>query len=94
MTTNATKSKREVLAPQGLGATLPFDSIYQPGAYVCRWSGHLLRVNEDCMGPGGRPRVSMIGQELLMVTKIDDDPHVPIRTARLRAANANVPVRF
>jgi len=93
MTTPVTKSKSEVLGTSRLGSTIPFDSIQEPGAYICRWSGHLLRVGEGALSRGA-PRINFIGQQPLMVTKIDDDPSVPLATARLRAANGDVRVNF
>ena len=29
------------------GVSIPFDSIRSPGAYVCNWNGHLLRVRSE-----------------------------------------------
>ena len=33
------------------GVSIPFDSIRSPGAYVCNWNGHLLRVPETALVP-------------------------------------------
>jgi hypothetical protein len=94
MITSTSKSKEKVLGANTSGITLPFASIREPGAYVCQWSGHLLRVSEDCIGPERMPRIEAIGQQPLLVTKIDDDPFVPVTRARLQAANHDVAVNF
>jgi hypothetical protein len=94
MTTTISKLRETVLGTTTAGTTLPFDGICDPGAYICRWSGHLLRVPEDSIGPERAPRMSVLGQEALMVTKIDADPFVSVTKARLLAANHDVAVNF
>jgi hypothetical protein len=94
MSKPVTKPKDRVLGSIKLGATLSFDDIHEPGAYVCRWSGHLLRMPEGAIGPEQSPRISVIGTRPLLVTKIDDDPGIALGEARLRAANRNVSINF
>ena len=46
MSTSTTKehlSRRYITEP---GTTIPFDVLRTPGAYICNWSGHLLRVKK------------------------------------------------
>ena len=74
--------------------TIPWDNINEPGTYVCNWSGHLLRVPEDGVTPGRSPLVSIVGQDPLFVTKICDDPFVPLTKARLLASNFDIMVNF
>ena len=88
------KEKEAVLGTSKYGTTLPFDGIREPGAYICRWSGHLLRVPETGIGPERTPRVSVVAADALMVTKINDDPYIPVTQARLLAANQDVAVNF
>lgn len=76
------------------GTTVPFDSIQEPGAYICCWSGHLLRVPEDGIAPGRSPLVNMVGCEPLWVTKIHDNPFLTVTKARLIASNYDLPVNF
>ncbi len=76
------------------GATIPFDTINEPGAYVCNWSGHLLRVPEDGVSPGRSPLINIIGPDPLTVTKISDNPYVTITKAKLLAANFDLNVNF
>ncbi len=77
-----------------LGTQVPFEAINQPGCYICNWSGHLLRVPEDGVAPGRSPLLSIIGQQPLFVTKISDNPFIPVTKARMLAANCDVAVNF
>lgn len=72
---------------------VPFDAIGTPGAYVCNWSGHLLRVSQDVLGPDRRP-INIIGSAPLYVTKISDDPQIPVNRARALATAQQLEVRF
>lgn len=65
-----------------VGATVPLDTVSSPGAYVCNWSGHLMRVPESDSPPNGGSRLNLIGAEPLMVTKISADPELPLSKAR------------
>ena len=76
------------------GTTVPFEGINEPGCYICNWSGHLLRVPEDGVTPGRSPMVNIVGCEQLFVTKIADNPFIPITKARLLASNYDVCVNF
>ena len=74
------------------GVSIPFDSIRSPGAYVCNWNGHLLRVPETALVPDGV--INIIGSEPLFVTKISDDPAVPLTKARRAAAELRLATSF
>jgi len=74
------------------GVSIPFDSIRAPGAYVCNWNGHLLRVPERALVPDGV--INIIGPEPLLVTKISDDPSVPLARARQAARQYNLSANF
>jgi hypothetical protein len=76
------------------GQTVPFDSINEPGAYICNWSGHLLRVPEDGVTAGRSPMVNIVGSEALFVTKISENPYITLTKARLLASNFDVNVNF
>ena len=76
------------------GAAVPFDAINAAGAYVCNWSGHLLRVPEHSLRPRGTLALNMIGGEPLTVTKISDDPDVLLSAARGLARSLGVSVGF
>ena len=76
------------------GVAVPFDAITSAGAYVCNWSGHLLRVPEHGLLPSGPLAVNMVGGEPLTVTKISDDPDLPLSEARGLAWSYGVNVGF
>ena len=89
-----TVSKQQESESTSLGTQLPFDSINEPGCYVCNWSGHLLRVPEDAIKPGRSPLLSIMGTEPLFVTKLSNDPYIAVSKARLIAADLDVAVNF
>lgn len=64
------------------GATVPLNSVASPGAYVCNWSGHLMRIPACSLLPGGPLAMNIVGGEPLTVTKISDDPDVSLSEAR------------
>ncbi len=96
--TTATATK--TVTQSGLGAAnpveqvIPFASICEPGAYVCNWSGHLLRVPQDAVTAGRSPLIDIVGPDGLFVTKICNDPFVPVTKARLLACNCDMAVNF
>ena len=92
MTTN--QANEEWQHTYGPGTRVPFDGINDPGCYICNWSGHLMRVPPDGVAPGRSPLLNMIGREPLFVTKVSDDPYIPVTKARLLAANYDIPVNF
>jgi len=76
------------------GTCIPFECINEPGAYICNWSGHLLRVPEDGVTPGRSPMINIVGSEPLFVTKIADNPYLTLTKARLLACNFDLNVSF
>jgi hypothetical protein len=76
------------------GAKFPFQSISEPGCYVCDWSGHLLRVPEDGVVPGRSPLINIQGRDQLFVTKISDNPYIALTKAKMLACNHDVNVNF
>ena len=76
------------------GTCVPWDSIVEPGAYICNWSGHLVRVPADGVTPGRSPMINIVGAEPLFCTKICHDPFVTITKARILASNYDLPVSF
>lgn len=76
------------------GTTIPFENINEPGCYICNWSGHLLRVPEDGIAPGRSPVLSFCGSEPLYVTKISDNPFIPVTKAKMLACNWDLAVNF
>ncbi len=92
--TNATKTSTIAENASASGTRIQFDSIQEPGAYICNWSGHLLRIPEDAVAPGRSPLVNVIGLEPLYVTKISDNPFVTLTKARMVSSNLDLSVNF
>lgn len=93
-TTNTTGWNTNTYASTAAGTTVPFEGINTPGAYICNWSGHLLRVPEDGVTPGRSPMLNIIGSEPLTVTKISENPYITITKAKLLASNFDLSVNF
>ena len=91
-TTTRTYTQAESTGSQG--TQIPFESINQPGCYVCNWSGHLLRVPEDGVAQGRSPLINIIGLQQLFVTKLNENPFIPVTKARMLAANCDLAVNF
>ncbi len=93
-TTPTTCSANEATKCANFGTSYAFENISEPGAYICQWNGHLLRVPEDGVAAGRSPRINIVGADPLFVTKIADNPYVTITKARLLAANLDMNVNF
>ncbi len=78
----------------GVGNSLAFERINQPGTYLCNWSGHLLRIPEDAVQLGRSPTLQIRAKEQLYVTKLSDDPFVPLTKARMVASDLDHAVNF
>ena len=89
-----TKTRETEYKTWGFGTQIPFEGINDPGCYVCNWSGHLVRIPEDAIKPGRSPLLSITGADPLFVTKICNDPYVPVSKARMLAADCDVAVNF
>ena len=94
MPTPTPSREREWSGTQAVGMQVPFEAINEPGCYVCNWSGHLLRIPEDAVKPGRSPVLALKGLETLYVTKLCNDPYVPVTKARMLAADCDVAVNF
>ena len=76
------------------GTVFAFENVTEPGAYICNWSGHLLRIPEDGVTAGRSPMLNIIGPEPLYVTKISDNPYITITKAKILASNWDLCVNF
>lgn len=92
--TTATQGNTTTQSGACCGTTIPFESLQEPGCYVCNWSGHLLRVPPDGVAPGRSPVISIFGTEPLFVTKISDNPYIPVTKAKMVASNLDCNVNF
>ena len=81
-------------ATPGFGTQIPFEALNEPGTYVTNWSGHLLRIPEDALKPGRSPVIEIMGKEQLFVTRISNDPFLPVMKARMLAADCDMMVNF
>ena len=94
VTPSTSQGTQNVGITTGCGTCVPFEAINEPGCYICNWSGHLLRVPGDGVAPGRSPLICILGTGPLYVTKISDNPYIPVTKARLLAANCDVGVDF
>jgi hypothetical protein len=94
MTTTNTASNTPQQQTTNWGTVYPFENVNEPGAYICQWNGHLLRVPEDGVSAGRSPMINIVGPEPLYVTKISDNPWITLTKARMMAANYDLYVNF
>lgn len=92
--TTTTQSTPASTTQSCFGMTIPYEDIQEPGCYVCNWSGHLLRVPQDGVAAGRSPLISIFGKEPLFVTKISDNPFIPVTKAKMIACNLDCNVNF
>jgi hypothetical protein len=92
--TNTNRTREAEFQTTGFGTQVPFESINAPGCYVCNWSGHLLRVPDDAVKPGRSPLIGITALDPLFVTKISDNPFIPVSKARMLAADCDIAVNF
>ncbi len=86
--------KVEKTVPTNSFHTCTFDQIESAGTYVeCR-TGTLLRIPEDALAPGRSPRIEIVADEKWIVTRLADDPYLPLTKARMVAADLDIPVNF
>ncbi len=92
--TSATQCNTNSEHSTSVGTTIPYESVQDPGCYICNWSGHLLRVPEDGVAPGRSPLISIVGSDPLFLTKISDNPFITLTKAKMIAANIDCNVNF
>ena len=74
--------------------TVPFNEMSEPGAYYCHQTGWLYRIPEEGLAPGHSPTLNICSTEQCFVTKISEDPYVPVGKAREICANWDFFVNF
>ena len=94
MTTGSHCTTKSMDSGTAIGTTVPFESIQEPGCYICNWSGHLLRIPEDGVAAGRSPLVNIVGPEQLFVTKISENPFITLTKAKMIASNIDCNVNF
>ena len=70
------------------------DAITEPGAYVCRGSGDLIRVPRVGRSSGNAELIKKHGSEPIYVVQVSEDPFIPISRVRLAAANLDIQIGF
>ncbi len=88
----ATMQERECSAQST--ERLPFSAVRSPGAYVAHDNGDLFRVPDEGLSADHSPLIEIVCTTPRMVTKISDNPWVPISEARRLAADADLYVDF
>lgn len=94
MTTATQIPPRPVQMAPGAGTVFNFDQIDSPGAYVCNWSGHLVRIPEDAVSHGRSPVLEFVARDDLHVTKVSDNPFIQLTKARMIASDLDLNVNF
>lgn len=79
---------------EGVGTRVGFDSVHEPGTYICELTGHLFRIPEEEVSPGRSPLMSIIGSEPIRMRRISDNPYVTLSKARVLASNLDLNVNF
>ena len=72
----------------------PFERISRAGAFVLNRTGDLIRVPDEALIEGRSPTIDIVSKEPWMVTKIANDPYLPLGAARARAADMDLFVNF
>jgi len=74
--------------------TVDFNEITEPGAYYFHTTGWLYRVPPDGIAMGHSPLMNILSREDCYVTKISNDPWVPVSKAREICSNWDFAVNF
>jgi hypothetical protein len=82
--------------PAGIPTTTrTWDTVNQPGSYVCNDTGRLLRVPAAALKDGNKPIIDFFGpQGPAKVTRISDNPSLPISDLRVLSTNAQIKPQF
>jgi hypothetical protein len=73
---------------------VPFDEIHTPGCYVSKNTGNLYRIPAEALALGRSPLIEIVSKTGTLMTKIAEDPWVPITKARQLCADADVYPNF
>lgn len=90
--TKRVESKTE--SHEMLGISGPFERISQPGCFVFNRTGDLIRIPDDALVEGRSPTIDVVSNEPWLLTKISNDPYLPLRKARAVAADMDLQVNF
>lgn len=94
-------TKRTSIAPSLEGTTVmrtnitvSFNEITDPGTYYNHNTGWLYRVPGESLSLGHSPTINCLSNDENLVTKISDDPFVPVNKARQICSNMDFLVNF
>ncbi len=73
---------------------VPFSELTDPGTYISHATGNLFRVPEDALVVGRSPLIEIVSNGGTMMTKISDDPWLPISKARQISADSDLCINF
>ncbi|HVP13390.1 MAG TPA: hypothetical protein VMV94_19615 [Phycisphaerae bacterium] len=73
---------------------VPFGEVQTPGCYVSTTTGTLFRIPAEALALGRSPLIEIVSRTGTLMTKITDDPWVPINKARQLCADADVYPNF
>ncbi len=74
--------------------TTPFNEITEPGVYYNHETGWLYRIPGEILSLGHSPLLNIVSTNENFVTKISDDPWLPVSKARQICANMDLAVNF
>ena len=75
-------------------SSIPFNRISEPGTYYSQATGWLYRLPEKSLEDGQNPKMSIVGNSELRLTKISDDPEISLDKARKVCADREFDVNF
>jgi len=93
-TTTAMPHVADVTSYEGNQMTIPFNEIREPGTYYFHTTGWIFRVPPECLSPGHSPVLNIHGNDQCYVTKITDNPWIPVGKAREICSNWDFMVNF
>lgn len=73
---------------------VPLEKIETPGCYVSKSNGTLYRIPAEALAGGPTAMIGIVSKDGTLMTKIAEDPWLPINTARRLCANADVQPNF
>jgi hypothetical protein len=69
---------------------LPFHAIDTPGCYVSRNTGDLYRIPAEALALRQSPVIEIVSRAGLRMTRIAEDPWIPLNKARQLCADADL----
>jgi len=73
---------------------VPFSELHEPGCYISNSTGNLFRVPEDALAANRSPLIEIVSNSGTMMTRVSEDPWIPISKARQLAADADLAINF